>query len=242
MKILVTIFIGLMVVGCGKKQPTNTNESSTPTITAKKKAEKETPSKGDDKNSTAANQEPPTADELLDSMGTPLNELEKIIVGKYLEKVTNTTDPNFYKGWVPSETINRVNRTYSILYNRNEEKTLVHGIWMIKGNTFYYMELVSDGVQIPKEKRNVYKATVITLDKKKSLFSAPSFDENLKEDRITWESIKKFTAIEMQKFNDEETNKNFNIFKNNTKDSKKNKITPSLHSPTRSSQVTHQSR
>ena len=54
MKILIPILIGLVVVGCGKKQPTNTNESSTPTITAKKKAEKETPSKGDDKSRTTA--------------------------------------------------------------------------------------------------------------------------------------------------------------------------------------------
>ena len=55
MKVLISIFIGLLVVGCGKnKQPTNTNESNnTPVKTAKKKAEKETPSKGDDKNSTA---------------------------------------------------------------------------------------------------------------------------------------------------------------------------------------------
>ena len=89
---------------------------------------------------------------------------------------------------------------------------------MIKGNTFYYMELVSGGMQIPKEEREVFKAAVITLDKKNCLFSAPSFDENLKEDRITWESIEKFNAIEMQKFNDEETNKNFNIFKNITGD------------------------
>ena len=54
MKVLIPIIIGLLVVGCGKKQPTNTNESSTPTITAKKKAEKETPSKGDDKSRTTA--------------------------------------------------------------------------------------------------------------------------------------------------------------------------------------------
>ena len=44
MKTLITILIGLLVVGCGKEQTTNTNESSsTPTITAKKKEVKETP-------------------------------------------------------------------------------------------------------------------------------------------------------------------------------------------------------
>ena len=53
MKTLIPILIGLLVVGCGKKQSTNTNESNNaPVKTAKKKAEKETPSKGDDKNST----------------------------------------------------------------------------------------------------------------------------------------------------------------------------------------------
>ena len=39
MKILITVVIGLLVVGCGKKQSGNTNESSsTPTKPAKKKA------------------------------------------------------------------------------------------------------------------------------------------------------------------------------------------------------------
>jgi hypothetical protein len=168
-------------------------------------------------------EKPPTADELLDSMGTPLNEFEKIIADKkYLEKfVINTTDPNLYKGVAPAETINRTNRTYSILYIVDGEKRLVHGIWMIKGDNFYYMELVSDGSQISKEEREVYKATIITLHKEKSLFSLPSFEENLKEERVTWELIEKFTAIEMQKFNDEVTNKNFDIFKNNTVDKKK---------------------
>jgi hypothetical protein len=56
MKVLIPILIGLLVVGCGKdKQSTNTNESSnTPEKSAKKKVEKETPSKVDDKNSTTA--------------------------------------------------------------------------------------------------------------------------------------------------------------------------------------------
>ena len=51
---MVPNFIGLLVVGCGEKQSTNTNESNNaPVKTAKKKAEKEAPSKGDDKNSTS---------------------------------------------------------------------------------------------------------------------------------------------------------------------------------------------
>ena len=55
MKTLVSILIGLLVVGCGKKQSTNTNESNnTPVIPAKKKVGKETPSKGDENNSTAS--------------------------------------------------------------------------------------------------------------------------------------------------------------------------------------------
>ena len=45
MKVLIPIVIGLLVVGCGKKQSTNTNESNnTPEKTAKKNVEKETPS------------------------------------------------------------------------------------------------------------------------------------------------------------------------------------------------------
>ena len=47
MKVLISIFIGLMVVGCGKKQTTNTNEgNNTPAKSVTKKAEKETPSIG----------------------------------------------------------------------------------------------------------------------------------------------------------------------------------------------------
>ena len=46
MKVLIPIIIGLLVVGYGKKQSTNTNESNnTPEKPAKKKAEKETTSK-----------------------------------------------------------------------------------------------------------------------------------------------------------------------------------------------------
>ena len=55
MKVLIPILIGLLVVGCGEKQSGNTNESNnTPEKSAKKKVEKETPSKVDDKNSTTA--------------------------------------------------------------------------------------------------------------------------------------------------------------------------------------------
>ena len=56
MKVLIPILIGLLVVGCGKaKQPASTNQSNnTPEKPAKQKPEKETPSKGDDKNSTSA--------------------------------------------------------------------------------------------------------------------------------------------------------------------------------------------
>ena len=56
MKLLIPILIGLLVVGCGKKQSGNTNESNnTPEKSAKKKAENKTPSKNDGSNSTAAN-------------------------------------------------------------------------------------------------------------------------------------------------------------------------------------------
>jgi len=55
MKVLIPIVIGLLVVGCGKKQSTNTNDgNSTPEKPAKQKEVKETPSKGEDKNSTTA--------------------------------------------------------------------------------------------------------------------------------------------------------------------------------------------
>ena len=161
-------------------------------------------------------QKPPTVDELLAAMGTPLNKFEKIIADKkYLEKsVVNTADQNSHDGFEPCETINRTNRTYSILYSEDGEKDLVHGIWMIKGNNLYWMELVWDGIKIPNDEREVLKAKIITLNKEKSLFSLPTIEkETLKEEQISWELIEKFTSVEMQKFNDEATNKNFDIFK-----------------------------
>ena len=160
-------------------------------------------------------QKPPTVDELLAAMGTPLNKFEKIIADKkYLEKsVVNTADQNSHDGFERCETINRTNRTYSILNSVDGEKYLVHGIWMIKGNNLYWMELVLDGIKIPNEDLEVLKAKIITLDKEKSFFSLPPIEEeDVKEEQITWELIEEFTSVEMQKFNDEVTNKNFNIF------------------------------
>jgi len=160
-------------------------------------------------------QKTPTVDELLAAMRTPLNKFEKIIVDKkYLEKsVVNTAVQNSHDGFEPCETINRTNRTYSILYSEDGEKDLVHGIWMIKGKTLYWMELVCDGIKIPNEERAVLKAKIITLDKEKSLFFLPpKEEENYKGEKITWELIEEFTSVEMQKFNDETINKNFDIF------------------------------
>ena len=56
MKVLIPIVIGLLVVGCGKKESINTDGSNNaPEKSAKKKAENKTPSKNDGNNSTAAN-------------------------------------------------------------------------------------------------------------------------------------------------------------------------------------------
>ena len=56
MKLLIPILIGLLVVGCGKKESINTDGSNNaPEKSAKKKAENNTPSKNDGNNSTAAN-------------------------------------------------------------------------------------------------------------------------------------------------------------------------------------------
>tara|TARA_Y100000588_G_scaffold375751_1_gene452510 strand:+ start:122 stop:616 length:495 start_codon:yes stop_codon:yes gene_type:complete len=54
MKVLISIFIGLLVVGCGKKEPVNTDDgNNVPEKPARKNVEKETPSKSDDKSSTS---------------------------------------------------------------------------------------------------------------------------------------------------------------------------------------------
>ena len=158
------------------------------------------------KNSQNVKPEPPTVEELLNSIGTPLNEMETIISDeKYLEKLVGDSS-------APSETINRANHTYSILYIFEEDRTLVHGVWMIKDDTFYYMELVSNDIQIPEEEREVLSANIISLKKDKSQLSIPPIDENEKESRIILTAIDEFKEKEMKSFNNEQVNKNFNIF------------------------------
>ena len=41
---------------------------------------------------------------------------------------------------------------------------------MIQGNDYYYIEMIANGVPIPKEEREVYHAAVVKLDKEKSVF------------------------------------------------------------------------
>ena len=154
----------------------------------------------------AAKPEPPKVEELLNSIGTPLNEMEKIISDeKYLEKLVGDSS-------APRETINRANHTYSILYIYEEDRTLVHGVWMIKDDTFYYMELVSNDIQIPEEEREVLSANIISLKKDKIQLSIPPIDENEEESRIILTAIGEFKEKEMKSFNNEQVNKNFNIF------------------------------
>lgn len=205
MKILNLILVSLLVVGCGGQPAAHTGDGGeSPDIPANLEMERETPAAG--------NQQPPAVDELIAAMGNPLSEKEEMIVGKYLERLTSTANPGLYAGDAPSETINRGNRTYSILYDDGDEKTLVHGIWMIQGNDYYYMGMIANGVPIPKEEREVYHAAVVTLDKEKSVFSVPSPDDPSKQDHITWKSIEKFNAAQMQAFNDDAVNEDFNIF------------------------------
>jgi len=185
MKNLFTIITAILLVGCGNSEQSTQQTANT------------------------ENAMPPTAKELLASIGTPLNEKEKIIADrKYVEKLIN--DPSTR----PSETINRANHTYSILYIIDEERIFVHGVWMIKGDTFYYMELISDGSEITEEEREVLSAKIISLEEEKGQLSVPPADEDEKEIRITWEAIDQFKEKEMQIFNDDQANKNFNIFKN----------------------------
>jgi hypothetical protein len=213
MRLLIPILISLLVLGCSKEPSAHTgDDDESLAMPASQEMERGTPARGDDENTAAGKQQPPTVDELIAAMGNPLNEKGKMIVGKYLEKLTSTTDPGFYAGDAPSETINRVNRTYSILYDDGDEKNLVHGIWMIQGDGYNYMEMVSNGVPIPEEKRNVYHATVVTLDEKKTVFSVTSPDDPSKKDHIHWEPIEKLKVAEMQAFNDEAVNRDFNIF------------------------------
>ena len=110
MKVLIPILIGLLVVGCGKKQSTNTNQgNNTLVIPPNQKAEKETPPKGDDKNSTS---EKPTKD---------LTAEEQKVIGSYVRKSGSKT------------------RKLGLLENGKVESYLDddkvrEGSWMIAGN------------------------------------------------------------------------------------------------------------
>ena len=106
MKVLISIVIGLLVVGCGKKQSTNTNDgNSAPKKSAKKKVGKETPSKGDDNNGTTAK---------------PVKELtEEDIVGEY-EDIT----PPYTSKYVFLE--NGIAKAY-----RNDTKSTIEAKWKI---------------------------------------------------------------------------------------------------------------
>ena len=213
MEIRNLILISLLFVGCGgQPAPHKGDDSQSPDIPANQEMERETPVGGDDENTAVGNQQVPTVDALIAAMGTPLNKNEKKIVGKYLERVTSANNPGLYAGDAPRETINRGNRTYSILYDDGEETTLVHGIWMIQGNDYYYIEMIANGVPIPKEEREVYHAAVVKLDKEKSVFSVPSPDDPSKKDHITLELIERFKAAQMQAFNDDAVNRDFDIF------------------------------
>ena len=143
---------------------------------------------------------PPTVEELLNSIGTPLNEMEKIISDeKYLEKLVDGSEDS------PWELINRANHTYSILYIDGEDRTLVHGVWMIKDNTFYYMEVVDGGIQIPEEEREVLSANIISLKKDKSQMSNPPLAGS-EQSRFIWTAIDEFKEKEMKSFNNEQLN------------------------------------
>jgi hypothetical protein len=149
----------------------------------------------------AAKPEPPTVEELLNSIGTPLNEMEKIISDeKYLEKLVDDDSD------APIETINRANHTYSILYINGEERTLVHGVWMIKDNNFYYMEVVDGGMVIPEEEREVVSCPIISLERDKIQLYNDSGT------RLNWTKIYEFKEKEMQSYNKDQVNKNFNVF------------------------------
>ena len=164
---------------------------------------------------TKDDQKPPTVEEMLGAIGTPLNQFEKIIANnKYLEKsVVNEAVPNSHDVFEPAETINRANRIYSILYSEESQKDLVHGIWMIKDNHLYWMELVSGDFTIPNEMREVLKAKIITLNKEKSFFFLPpKEEENYKGEKITWELIERFTSPEMKPFNNKAINEIYSDF------------------------------
>ena len=122
MKVLIPIVIGLLVVGCGKKQTNNTDKgNNTPENSAKKEVE-ETPSKGEDKSSTKSK---------------PVKELplEEKITGIYEEKTgENTTQVVLLKNGVVEGYYNG---------KKNNE-----GIWKVVDGELYFTDEDESGADV----------------------------------------------------------------------------------------------
>ena len=216
MKVLISIVIGLLVVGCGKKQSTNTDQSNnTPEKPSKKNEEKETPSKGDDK--------PPTVKSMLVIVGQPLTKDEESFAGRRKGEYQLVPDEPV----THAEAIYRKDHTCSIVYlyhvlNENGEliqgefdRQLAHGIWKKKGDHLYFLDLVFDDEKNPEKYQEVFEAILIEAGKTKFVYKIPeSKDEEgviIPESILNEESIKKFEYPEMRAYNSADALESFDL-------------------------------
>ena len=216
MKALIPILIGLLVVGCGKKQSTNTNGSNnTPEKSAKKNAEKETPSKGDDKK--------PTVKSMLVIVGQPLTKDEESFAGRRKGEYQFGPDETV----THAEAIYRKDHTCSIVYLYNVldengeliqgefDRQLAHGIWKKKGDRLYFLDLVFDDEKNPEKYQEVIEAILIETGKTKFVYKiSESKDEEgviIPEMILKEESIKKFKHPEMWAYNSPNALESFDL-------------------------------
>ena len=207
MKLLIPILIGLLVMGCGKKQSTNTNESNnTPVKPAKKKAEKE-----------------PTRLSMLAIVGKPLTKEEENFVGRW--KGEYRLDPD--EPVTHAEIIYRKDHTCSIFYLHHAydgngkliqgkfDRQLAHGVWKKKGDRLYFLDLVYGGEKNPENEQIVYEAILIESGKTKGAYKIPeSKDEEgeiIPEMILKEESIKKFKNEKMRTYNSPDALESFDL-------------------------------
>ena len=215
MKVLIPILVGLLVVGCGKKQTNQTDRgNNTPENSAKKEV-KETPSKEGGKT--------PTAKNMLALIGQPLTKEEENFVGRWEGEYHLDLDGAI----THAEIIYRKDHTCSIFYLHNKldengkpiqgefERQLAHGIWKKKGDRLFFLDLVYDGEKNPEKHQKVIAATLTEIGKTKFVYKIPeSKDEEggiIPEKVLKEESIKKFNLPEMAAYNTENALESFDI-------------------------------
>ena len=166
----------------------------------------------------------PAIGQMMDLVGQPVSKDEETFVGR--RKGIYHLDPDEPPTSV--EAIYRSDHTCTILYlnpvldkqgkviKGKIDKDLSHGIWKIKGDDLYFLDLISNANErIPKKDQVVFDASIVERGMGKFVYSKPETeDENfdvIPEMKFSEEPVEQFTQPEMQSFNETTALKGFDI-------------------------------